>query len=167
VAIPCSRGECRPDTPTSLAGRPKKEGKKVSTYFTGLTVEQWLAEVYTEGTTWTIRNILAHFVTSERGLLKLFERVRQGGLGASEDFSIDHYNARQQEKTKDVPVSELLKQFSEVRAETVEWTSKLSDDELTIEGRHPFLGQVTLLEMLKMIYLHNQLHFRDIRKLVK
>ena len=156
-----------PDTPTSLAERLKKEGEKVSTYFTGLTDEQWLTEVYTEGTTWTIRNILAHFVTSERGLLKLFERVRQGGLGASEDFSIDHYNARQQKKTKDVPVAELLKQFSEVRAETVDWTSKLSEDELAIEGRHPFLGQVTLLEMLKMIYLHNQLHFRDIRKLVK
>jgi len=155
------------DTPTSLAERLKKEGEKVSAYFVGLTEEQWLAEVYTEGDTWTIRNILAHFVTSERGLLRLFERIRQGGLGASEDFSIDYYNARQQEKTKNVPVSELLKQFSEVRAETVEWTSKLSDEELTIEGRHPFLGQVTLLEMLKMIYLHNQLHFRDIQKLVK
>lgn len=156
-----------PETPVFLAERLKKEGEKVSAFFDGLTNEQWQTEVYTEGDTWTIRNILAHFVTSERGLLKLFEQVRQGGLGASEDFSIDHYNARQQEKTKDMPVSELLEQFSKVRAETVAWTSDLSQDELAIEGRHPFLGQVTLVEMLKMIYLHNQLHFRDIRKLVK
>jgi len=156
-----------PDTPSSLAERLKKEGEKVSEYFATLTDEQWQAEVYTEGDTWTMRNVLAHFVTSERGLLKLFERVRQGGLGASDDFSIDHYNARQQEKTKDIPGPELLKQFIAVRAETVEWTSKLSDEELAIEGRHPFLGQVPIVEMLKMIYLHNQLHFRDIRKLMK
>ena len=155
------------DTPSSLAERLKKEGEKVSAYFATLTDEQWQAEVYTEGDTWTMRNVLAHFVTSERGLLKLFERVRQGGLGASEDFSIDHYNAHQQEKTKDMSVSELLKQFSDVRAETVEWMSKLSKEELIIEGRHPFLGQVPIVEMLKMIYLHNQLHLRDIRRLVK
>ncbi len=65
-------------------------------------------EVYTEGDTWTIRNVLAHFVTSERGLLKLFERIRQGGLGAEDNFSIDHYNARQKHKTKDLTPQELL-----------------------------------------------------------
>ena len=156
-----------PENPESLAERLKKEGEKVSAYFSGLTDEQWQTEVYTEGDTWTIRNVLAHFVTTERGLLKLFERIRQGGLGASEDFSIDHYNARQQEKTRDIPVPELLKQFSEVRTETIEWVSNLSQDQLTIEGRHPFLGQVPLVEMLKMIYLHNQLHIRDFRKLVE
>jgi hypothetical protein len=47
--------------------------------FGGLTNDQWNQEVYTEGTTWTIRNVLAHFVTSERGLIKLFEQIRQGG----------------------------------------------------------------------------------------
>jgi len=155
------------ETPTSLAERLKKEGDKVLAYFLELSEEQWQTKVYTEGDTWTMRNILAHFVTSERGLLKLFERIRQGGLGASEDFSIDHYNARQQEKTRNVPVPELLEQFAIVRAESVEWTSSLLQDELTIEGRHPFLGQVPLVEMLKMLYLHNQLHFRDFRKLVK
>jgi len=155
------------DTPAFLAERLKKEGDKVSAYFADLTHEQWQIEVYTEGDIWTIRNVLAHFVTSERGLLKLFEQIRSGGAGASDDFSIDHYNARQQEKTRGIQASELLEQFVKVRAETVEWTSKLSQDELAIEGRHPFIGQVPLAEMLKMIYLHNQLHFRDFRKLVK
>ena len=154
------------DTPASLAERLRKEGEKVSLYFAALSEEQWQTKVYTEGETWTIRNILAHFVSSERGLLKLFESIRQGGLGAADDFSIDHYNARQQEKSKDLTVPELLEQFAEVRADTVKWTAGLSQEELAIEGRHPFLGQVPLIEMLKMIYLHNQLHFRDLRKLV-
>jgi hypothetical protein len=154
-------------SPAWLAERLKKEGEKVVAYFSALTEEQWKTEVYTEGDTWTIRNVLAHFVTSERGLLKLFERIRQGGLGAADDFSIDRYNARQQQKTKDLTPQELVEQYAEVRANAVEWVSGLSEEELAIEGRHPFLGQVPLIEMIKMLYLHNQIHFRDFRRLVE
>jgi len=154
-------------TPAQLADRLKKEGEKVAAYFAALTDEQWQSEVYTEGDTWTIRSVLAHFVTSERGLLKLFIDIRDGGLGASEDFSIDHYNARQQEKTKDLTPQKLLEQFAEVRADTTKWVSTLSEADLAKEGRHPFLGQVQLVEMVKMIYIHNQIHFRDFRKLVE
>lgn len=157
-----------PETKSAkLAERLRKEGLKVIEYFSALTGEQWAAEVYTEGQVWTIRNVLAHFVTSERGLLKLFKRIREGGPGASEDFSIDYYNARQQEKTKDLTPQELLDQFADVRADTVEWVTGLSEADLAVEGRHPFMGQVQLVDMLKMLYLHNQLHFRDFRKLVE
>lgn len=154
-------------TPAWLAERLKKEGDKVVEYFSALTDEQWQAEVYTEGDTWTIRNVLAHFVTSERGLLKLFKSIREGGLGAADDFSIDHYNARQQEKSKDLTPQELLEQFVDVRADMVKWAAGLSQEDLAKEGRHPYMGQVQLVEMLKMIYLHNQIHFRDFRKLVE
>jgi uncharacterized damage-inducible protein DinB len=154
-------------TPDWFVERLRKEGEKAVAYFSALTDEQWRTEVYTEGATWTIRNVLAHFVTSERGLLKLFKNIRAGGVGASDDFSIDRYNARQQEKTKNLSPAELLEQFEAVRAELAEWVSKLSQDDLVIEGRHPYLGQVQLSEMIKMIYLHNQLHFRDLRKLVE
>jgi hypothetical protein len=150
-----------------LARRLKKEGEKVVAYFSTLTDEQWQTEVYTEGEIWTIRNVLAHFVTSERGLLILFERIRQGGPGAADDFSIDRYNASQQRKTRSLTAQELLEQYTQVRADAVEWVSGLSEEDLVIEGRHPFLGQVPLTEMIKMLYLHNQIHFRDFRKLVE
>ena len=83
-----------------LADKLQSEGEKFYAIFAGLTDEKWDAEVYTEGATWTIRNVLAHFVTSERGLVKLFERIRAGGEGSPDDFSIDRYNASQQDKTK-------------------------------------------------------------------
>jgi hypothetical protein len=154
-------------TPAWLADRLKKEGEKMVANFSSLADAQWGIEVYTEDDTWTIRNVLAHFVTSERGLLRLFESIREGGSGASDDFSIDRYNARQQEKTKDLTPKELLEQFIEVRKDTIKWVSRLSDEDLGKEGRHPFLGQVQLVEMIKMIYVHNQIHFRDFRKLVE
>ena len=157
-----------PDSiPVKLAERLKKEGEKVVAYFTALPEEEWQTQVYTEGDIWTIRNVLAHFVTSERGLFKLFQSICAGGAGVSEDFLIDFYNARQQQKTIDLTPGELLEQFAAVRADLSNWVSALLDDDLAKEGRHPFLGQVQLVEMIKMIYLHNQIHFRDIRKLTE
>lgn len=150
-----------------LAEKLKSEGEKFYAIFAALTDEQWQAEVYTEGATWTIRNVLSHFVTSERGLVKLFERIRTTGEGASEDFSIDRYNATQQERTKELPARELLEQYKEVRSNSVAWVAGLKDEELEITGRHPFLGVTKIRDMIKMLYIHNQNHYRDMRKVLK
>jgi len=152
---------------TDLAEKLKAEGDKFTSIFSGLTDEQWQMEVYAEGATWTIRNVLAHFVTSERGLLKLFEQIRRGGAGASDDFSIDRYNAAMQERTKSATPRELLEQYKTVRAETVGWTLGLSDDDLQKQGRHPFMGTSTIRDMLKMLYIHNLNHYRDMKKVLK
>lgn len=153
--------------PTELAEKLKSEGQKFIDIFSALTEEQWNAEVYTEGATWTIRNVLAHFVTSERGLIKLFEQVRQGGTGAADDFSIDRYNEAQQQKTKELTSAELLEQYQSVRANSVTWVSGLQESELEIQGRHPSMGMTSIREMVKMLYLHNQLHYRDLKKVLK
>jgi hypothetical protein len=150
-----------------LAQKLKSEGGKFTAFFSSLTESQWQIEVYTEGETWTVRSVLAHFVTSERGLVKLFEQIRQGGAGAADDFSIDRYNSSQQEKTKDLAPAELIEQYEAVRGDSVNWVSGLKDEELGITGRHPFLGETVLREMIKMLYLHNQIHYRDVKKSLK
>lgn len=150
-----------------LANKLRSEGEKFFTLFAGLTDEQWQLEVYTEGETWTIRNVLSHFVTSERGLVKLFERIRVSGEGAAEDFSIDRYNAVQQQKTKDLSPQDLLEQYKAIRSDSVAWTLSLDESDLEKQGRHPFLGMTTLREMIKMLYLHNQTHYRDMKKVLK
>lgn len=150
-----------------LTEKLKTEGERMVAFFSELTDDQWVNEVYTEGATWSIRNVLSHFVTSERGLVKLFERIRATGEGASDDFSIDRYNASQQEKTKDLEPAELLEQYKQVRADSVQWVSGLKDEDLEIKGRHPFLGETVIREMIKMLYLHNQLHYRDVKRSLK
>jgi len=156
-----------PETPAGLADKLKSEGEKYTAFFAGLTDDQWKLEVYTEGATWTFRNVLAHLVTAERAFVKLFEQIRQGGPGVADDFSIDRYNARQQEKTKELSLQEILEQYKTVRAEMVAWVSSLTEADLQKTGRHPFLGQTSLLEMIKMVYLHNQIHYRDLKKILK
>lgn len=153
--------------PTELAEKLRTEGEKLISIFSGLTEEQWQKEIYTEGAIWTIRNVLSHFVTSERGLLKLFEKIRQGDAGSPDDFSIDRYNAAMQARTQQLTPGELLEQYKAIRAESVAWTLALSEDDLQKQGRHPFLGVTTIREMIKMLYIHNLNHYRDMKKVLK
>jgi uncharacterized damage-inducible protein DinB len=152
---------------TELAEKLKTEGERMLQFFSGLSADQWTSKVYTEGTAWTIRNVLAHFVTSERGLIQLFEQIRTTGQGADDDFSIDSYNASQQQETEDLAPAALLEQYKQVRADAVAWVSGLKEEELEISGRHPFLGETVIREMVKMLYLHNQLHYRDVKRALK
>jgi hypothetical protein len=152
---------------TELAEKLRSEGDKVVSIFGGLTDDQWNQEVYTEGATWTIRNVLSHFVTSERGLLKLFEQIRQGAAGAADDFSIDRYNAAMQERMREATPQELLDQYKDVRAKAIVWVSGLKESDLEITGRHPFLGQTVIREMIKLLYIHNLTHYRDMKKALK
>lgn len=155
-----------PDTPAFLAERLASEGQKTADFFAALSPAQWQTPVYTEGQTWTTRNVLAHFVTAERGFLKLFADIRAGGPGASEGFDIDRYNASQQEKTGTLSPAELLEGFRVTRAEMIALVASFAEADLQKQGRHPFLGLTTLAEMAKMVYRHNQIHLRDLRKLL-
>lgn len=154
------------DTPEFLANRLSVEGEKMFAFFDALTDEQWQQTVYTEGGEWTIRSVLAHFVAAERAFIMLFDNILSGGSGASEDFSIDRYNASQQEKSKAFMPQELLVQYKNVRAEMIDWVSQRTVDDLQKQGRHAYLGETSLLEMVKMVYRHNQIHYRDLRKVI-
>jgi hypothetical protein len=152
-----------PETPSFLVTRLKAEGEKTAASFVSLSPDQWDLPVYAEGETWTVRSLLAHYVTSERALLKLFVDVLGGGPGARADFDVDRYNAGQQKKTSELSPRELLQQFGAVRSETAAFVSGLSQADLEKQGRHPSMGVVTLGEMIKLVYLHNQTHSRDLR----
>ena len=99
--------------------------------------------------------------------MRLFEQIRLGGSGAADDFSIDRYNASQQQKTKDLTPQQLLEQYKEVRADSVAWTLSLEPADLEKQGKHPFLGMTSIREMIKMLYIHNMTHYRDMKKVLK
>jgi hypothetical protein len=72
-----------------------------------------------------------------------------------------------QARMKDATPQELLEQYRAIRAQSVAWVSGLKESELELTGRHPFLGPTVIREMIKMLYLHNQLHFRDMKRVIK
>jgi hypothetical protein len=154
------------DTPQSLADRLLEDGQKTSLFFENLSPEQWQTVVYMEGSHWTIRQVLAHFVSSEVSFNRLLENILAGGAGTPEDFDIDVYNERKVAQLHNSTVDELLHQYRQARQSNVTLVSSLSPQDLTRQGRHPFLGVAPLPDMIKLIYRHNQIHLRDVRRLL-
>ncbi len=154
------------DTPQHLAERLQAEGAKSLAFFKALTRDQWDVTVYTDGARWSIQSLLCHFVGTEVSFQRLIDNILSGGEGAPEDFDLNRYNQRKVADLSGLPLDILFEHFRLARQRTVEIVQALSEKDLERRGRHPFLGVVPLLEIIKMVYLHNQIHLRDLRKLV-
>lgn len=153
-----------PDTPLSIAERMSSEGQKTLDFFSTLTPEQLGLTIYTEGSHWSIRDILAHFVSAESGITRLVESILAGGQGTPEDFDLNLYNERKVAGLKEASAVSLLTQFSVLRQRSASLVKGLSQGDLEKTGRHPWLGIATIADILKMMYRHNQIHQRDIRR---
>ncbi len=154
-------------SPQKLAQRLREEGQQTVAFFEAIPPDQWERQVYTDGESWSIRQILAHIAQSEDGIYRMVAHIVSGGEGVPEDFDLDRYNQHKVQQAQDQSPSDLIAMFSERRAVTVRWVSALSEEDLQKTGRHPWLGESQIADMLKLMYRHVQLHQRDIRKLLK
>lgn len=154
------------DTPASLAERLRSEGVKTVEFFRALLPEHWSVTLYTDGATWTVRDVLAHFVGAERGITRLVELIVSGEPGAPQDFDLDAYNRRKVETLREISVTELLDQFQQLRSASASLVSGLQPGDLAKTGRHPWLGVAPIEDIIKLMYRHNQIHQRDIRKAI-
>lgn len=151
-------------SPAVLAERLEEEGHKTVAFFEGLTPEQLRLRIYTEGSGWCVDQILAHFVAAEQGFVLLVEDIQAGGAGSPEDFDIDAYNERTVAALSGGALDDLLAQFRHIRQRSVTLVAGLLPADLERRGRHPFLGEASLADIVKLIYRHNQIHLRDVRK---
>jgi len=152
--------------PLFLSERLLKEGEKTLEFFQRLTPEQWGQSVYTDGAEWLVCDILAHFVAAEDGIRRLIEDILAGGGGSPPDFNLDAYNQRKVSALRGVSEQELLRRFAELRRKSAELVASLTQDDLARTGRHPWLGVAPLEEIIKLLYRHNQIHQRDIRRAI-
>jgi uncharacterized protein (TIGR03083 family) len=144
--------------------RLRDEGDKLLAVFEDLTPEQWQTVIYTDGMTWTIKDLLAHQISAE-GEFQFYGRdVLNGGEGAPEGFDINAFNNRQVAALADRTPHQLLADFRSTRQTTIDLVTIIRDDQFALQGRHPFFGIMTMEDLFKLIYRHNMLHARDIRK---
>jgi uncharacterized protein (TIGR03083 family) len=147
--------------------RLQEEGQKTAAYFRTLGEKDYTQQVYTTGPEWRVRDILAHFVSAEQTFVFYGRDILRGGPGAPEDFVIDEFNATQVAGLKDAPPADLIRQFEAARTEVLAMVRGMTDTDFDRIGRHPWFGRVPLEQMLKLIYRHNMLHERDIRKAIE
>jgi hypothetical protein len=154
------------ESPEWLAERLRTEGEKSLDFFRALTRQQWEAIIYTEGTDWSIRVLLSHFVSTELAFQTLIQDVLSGGAGAPEDFDIDQFNEKNALEMRSLDHDELLERFAQARQASIDLVEQMQPADFQRLGRHPFLGVIPLEDILKLLYRHNQIHQRDVRKML-
>ena len=150
-----------------LAVRFENEGQKTLAFFEGLNAAHWPLVVYRDDQEWTVHDLLAHFVEVEGSIPALIRSILQGGPGVSEEFDIDQHNQKETPLMAEHPRQFLLDEFKRLRGETVSLVQGMHPNDLTMEGRHPFLGRTSIKEMLKLMTIHLNLHLRDIKRMLQ
>ncbi len=145
-----------------LLNRLRKGLDKTTQILGSLSDEQWTRFVYREPYPWTVRDLLAHFVSAEEGLLLMAQDIGAGGRGSPDGFDYNAMNAVEQERLADIPASDLLTRLAHARQETIRWVEGLDEADLDREGYHPALGEITLEVFINAIYGHQLMHMRDL-----
>jgi len=157
-----------PDSPARLALKLLDEGQKTLQFFRALAPEQWGQTLYDpEGDGpdgWDLKDLLAHFVSAEASFGLLMENILAGGEGAPEDFDIDRFNRSKVSRLKENEREALLLELEMLRAQNARLVASMQPEDLERKGRHPFLGVAPLADIIKLLYRHQGIHLRDVRK---
>ena len=136
-------------------------------FFQSLTPDALEKRVYQEGASWTVKQVLAHFITIEQSMHWLFKNILDGGPGSPEDFDVERFNRTQPVKLDGLSSDELIQRFTSVRQETISIVRRMSENDLDREGRHAFHGHGKLERFIRWAYEHVSIHENDIRKELK
>lgn len=147
-----------------IVARLAEKGEETAAFFRALAPEDWDAQIYTEGTGWRVQHVLCHFVSAERSFVRLFQNIVAGGEGAPRDMDIDVFNEAEVAGMADLEPADLIAGFEEARAALIDFMRGLDDSDLDRQGRHPWFGVDRLEKFVKLVYRHNMIHQRDIRR---
>jgi hypothetical protein len=143
------------------------EGEKTARYFESLSAADWEQQVYTTGSRWQVKQVLAHFISAEQAYQKYIFDVLSGGEGAPRDLDIDAFNEAETPIISAIPIDELLARYRRTRDETLHLTEGLEEADLARLGFHPWFGEKELAWYLKLLYRHNTMHLQDVRKAIE
>ena len=144
--------------------RLKEKGEESLAYFRSLPAEDWSKQVYDSGAEWDVRQVLCHFVSAEANFEAIFDAAMRGDKNTPDDFNIDEFNLREVGKMGAMTPDDLLRQFEQVRTGTLAFLERIDDSDLEREAWHPWFGWDKLEKFLKLVYRHNMLHERDVRR---
>ena len=154
------------DTPAHLADRLTQEGDKTMAFFQAISPTGWDQLVYNEGARWNVQQILAHFVATEKAVNILITDILAGGSGAPDNFDINSFNEKEVVARYNQSSEDLLNQLSQLRLTNIRIVSGMNPGDLAKTGKHPYFGSAALIDIIKLLYRHHQIHIRDIRRVL-
>lgn len=145
-----------------LLARLQKGLDKSLAVFGTFVPAQWDVVLYPDPYPWTVRDLLAHFLSSEEGLLQIVQQIVAGGSGVPGGFDYNAFNASEQQRLAGIPPDRLLADLTAARQRTIAYVAGLEEADLDKVGAHPALGQVSVEIFLNAIYGHQLMHMRDL-----
>ena len=142
----------------------EKESRNTIEFYQSLKPDQLHMQVYQNEPRWTVRQVLAHFITIERSMQWLFLNLLEGGPGSPEDFDLDWYNRTQPVKLDGFSLDDLIAKFTAVRQQTMAIVDGMEDADLDRQGRHAFFGHGRLERFISWAAEHERRHKQDVRK---
>lgn len=133
-------------------------------YLSGLS-EEWLRNNEGEDT-WSPYNVVGHLISGEKTdwMLRIKTILSSSKNKLFEPF--DRFS--QLQENQDIPISDLLTQFSKLRAENIAELKSLgiSADDVQLTGVHPHFGEVTLEQLIATWVVHDLGHIGQISRVM-
>ena len=127
-----------------------------------LQLADWEKEIQDDDQKWTVRQIVSHMVSAQKGMSVQIVRIKEGEEGVSPDFDVHRWNQRSVQKSADKTPQELLTALDEDRAVLKQTVSGLQEADLDKRGRHGSLKIMTIEEIALLIGTHEADHARII-----
>jgi uncharacterized protein (TIGR03083 family) len=155
------------DKKTVWKNKLSKSRAALNSLLDQLSAEQWQTTVFSEGNNWTVRDVVAHLVDSEKGMSIHIHKIRKGRETVPESFDLNQWNAGVKDRAGDASPDELRQALLAGRAKLLDGLNSLTDDEWTLTGRHPFRGVITLEQYYETIAAHEVIHAKDIKEALR
>lgn len=143
----------------SLFGKLQVERETVTSLVSGLSNAQ-LDKPGANGC-WSVRQTLAHIVSSEPWLLLMARNILDGAPQLP-DIPLHETNAREVSRRAGVSVPDLLAEWQTRREEWRAFLESLTLEQLELQGPHPAFPQlVTLRQMVIVMLKHERNHRQE------
>ncbi len=155
-----------PETAQHIASRIEAEGRKAAAFMHALSESDLTQLIYSESPPWTAREILAHLASAQATVRRTLESVIAGGPGLDRTMNLDAFNAAETARLGAHSAAQLIQEFESDCATLSARVAALTPPDLTRRVWHPWLGDTTVEETLRLAYRHVMMHIRDVRRAV-
>ncbi len=112
---------------------------------------------------WTIWGVAAHLTASEWQLRRLAEIIAENPAFEFQPFNPDELNAQSVRRYEGQALSEILEQWKSNRQKTIQFASRLSEEQLATTVLHPRYGEISPQYPIERLIWHTTDHLAETR----
>jgi hypothetical protein len=132
--------------------------QKLKGVISRLKPEDWERTIQEEDQRWTVRQILAHLVSGQKGMFNQIVGISEGKEGVPPDFDLNRWNRRSVEKSAERNPQDLLATLDADQVELKRFISTLPEESFDKQGRHGSLRIMSIQEIGLLIASHEADH---------